>query len=238
MCMCAHTASAHTHAHTHSWARTERDSDTLNNPEFRGLGRIWQEVLSSTWGLEATWIQGYYQSFHSISRENCNITTSTDLLSIQFYIRAGPSSWFSLCHCAPSHIRMCVFLHILWVVCNASPQSNLHTIAAVKGRLLKHSGWCNLARRPLTWHQWTDVATATAVSRAQSGPDTLTECSKTTAKTRVEQEGTKETTEDRGEVSKVLEVALSRDERVSIENLSRTWRKPPKIWLYAQRKTC
>lgn len=85
-----------------------------------------------------------------------------------------------------------------------------------KGRLLKHSGWCNLAMRRLTWHQWTDLATAIAVSRAQSSLDAVLVPAKTAAKTRVEQEGMEETTEDYGEVSKVLEVALSLDWNVRL----------------------
>lgn len=39
-----------THTYTHSWAQTERDSDTLNNPKSTGRERIWKEVMSSTRG--------------------------------------------------------------------------------------------------------------------------------------------------------------------------------------------
>lgn len=136
-------------------AQTERDSDTLNNPESRDLGRIWQAALSSTGGLKSAWIQGYYQSFHLVSGETSQ-QAQTYLLSIQSYIIEVLMAFF-MSPCTLMHGCKCVCFRC-FVMCFLN--SICISLLQGKGRLVKHSGWCHLAIKRLTWHQWTDLAAA------------------------------------------------------------------------------
>lgn len=163
ICLCVQLHSTDTHGHTtgHKSKETVALSMTLN---------LWGLEGSVMWSVKfAPWIQGH-QLFFFISGVNGDITTSTNaplIHSVLFYLSSFCAHALAVCV-----ISTC-FLN---PICISLPQG--------KGRLPKHSIWCNATTRQLTRHHRTKLATATALSQAHSGLNALQGLVKTAAKTK------------------------------------------------------